>query len=871
MPSDRSPKTKPAAASRPDTTAPLDDLFDAVMPEELARISDFEMIAPDIEEPVVAKAGREKPGTPPRRVRRVKGRPDRAAPIQILPLIPVRDTVYFPHMIFSLFIGRDKSLNALESALDGEPGVPRRIMLATQKSVENEDPGPDDIHPIGIAADVLQVLRLPDDTVRVMLEGGPRLRLDQFLQTDPFFMVRVQPVVAIPEIENVELEATVRSIVTEFERLVNEGRQIPPEVMAGVLHVSEPARLADTIIPYLNISVGDKQKLLETFGIRDRLNKLAIVLRKENEILEVQKNIRSRVEKEMGDHQREFILREQMKAIRQELGDGSEAGDSGDVGELREKIESAGMPEAVKERASKELDRFVRTPSASPESGVIRNYLDWLIAMPWNKRSEDNLDLARAEAILNEDHHGLPKVKERILEFLAVRKLLGEQEDPVPKSPILCFVGPPGVGKTSLGKSVARALGRSFHRMSLGGVRDEAEIRGHRRTYIGAMPGRIIQGIKQAGVRNPVFLLDEIDKIGQDFRGDPASALLEALDPEQNDTFADHYLEVPFSLRDVLFVCTANTTDTIPHALRDRMEVIAFSGYIESEKLEIARDYLVPKSTKDNGLNTDLLRFESDALRRLIREYTREAGVRNLEREIGSIARKVARKVAAHEVIDVTTITSDSIPGYLGGKRHAWGVAEEADEVGAVTGLVYTEAGGDTVTIEVAVIPAAAATAEPRLVLTGQLGDVMKESAQAAWTFVRSRLTSLGLEPGAITGKEFHVHVPAGAVPKDGPSAGITMATALASAVTGRAVHKEIAMTGEITLRGKVLPVGGIKEKVIAAHRAGIAEVLIPWENEKDLDELPEDVRKALRFTPVKNADTVLELALIPVSAKTDT
>ncbi|MBC8137067.1 MAG: endopeptidase La [Fibrella sp.] len=866
MPSSRSPKSKPVAPSKRSEktpSEPLDDLFNDASPEEIAHSLAFELLSSDPEDLVVAKSEPEKPSGGTRRVRRVKSNRDRTATIQVLPLIPVRDTVYFPHMIFSLFIGRDKSLNALESALDGEPGVPRRIILATQKDVENEDPGPDDIHPVGIAADVLQVLRLPDDTVRVMLEGGPRLRLEQFLQTDPFFMVRVQPVAAVPEVENVELEATVRSIVAEFERLVNEGRQIPPEVMAGVLHVAEPARLTDTIVPYLNISVADKQHLLETFGTRERLNKLAVVLRKENEILEVQKNIRSRVEKEMGDHQREFILREQMKAIRQELGDGTDISDGGEAGELREKIEGAGMPEPVKERALKELDRFGRTPSASPESGVIRNYLDWLVAMPWDKRSEDKLDLAEAEQILNEDHYGLPKVKERILEFLAVRKLLGEQEGAESKSPILCFVGPPGVGKTSLGKSVARALGRSFHRMSLGGVRDEAEIRGHRRTYIGALPGRIVQGLKQVGVRNPVFLLDEIDKIGQDFRGDPSSALLEALDPEQNDTFADHYLEVPFSLRDVLFVCTANTTDTIPHALRDRMEVISFSGYIEAEKLAIAQNYLVPKATKDNGLNNNLIGFESDALRKLIREYTREAGVRNLEREIGAISRKVARKVASKEVIDVSTVTPESLGGYLGGKRYTWGVAEEADEVGAVTGLVYTESGGDTVTIEVAVTLAAAATAEPRLQLTGQLGDVMKESAQTAWTFVRSRFASLGLEPGAIVGKEFHVHVPAGAVPKDGPSAGITMATALASAVSGRAVRKEIAMTGEITLRGKVLPVGGIKEKIIAAHRAGITEVLLPFENEKDLEELPADVRDALHFTLVKDADAVLKLALV--------
>ena len=809
-------------------------------------------------------AGAERPQNgSPRRVRRVKGRP--TTPLPILPLIPVRDAVYFPHMIFSLFIGRDKSLSALESALDGPMGAPRRVVLATQRDVDNEDPQADDIYGVGIAADVLQVLRLPDDTVRVMLEGGERLRIVQFLQNDPFFLVRTEAVATVPEVETVELEATTRSILAEFERLVSEGKQIPPEVMAGVSHVSDPARLTDTIVPYLNITADAKQRLLETFSVRERLTKLSIVLRRENEILDVQKNIRSRVEKEMGDHQREFILREQMKAIREELGDGAsgEGSDRTEAAELREKIEAAGMPEPVKERALKEWERFGRTPSASPESGVIRNYLDWLVAMPWDKRTDDKIVLADAERILDEDHYGLPKVKERILEFLAVRKLLAEQGSALAKSPILCFVGPPGVGKTSLASSVARALGRSFHRMSLGGVRDEAEIRGHRRTYIGALPGRIVQGLKQVAVRNPVFLLDEVDKIGQDFRGDPSSALLEALDPEQNDTFADHYLEVPFSLRDVLFICTANGLDTIPHALRDRMEVIPFSGYIEAEKLAIAENYLVPKAITDNGLAGDWLRFEPDALCRLIREYTREAGVRNLGREIAAIARKVARKVAAGEVTAATIVSAESLPGYLGGKRYTYGVAEEADEVGAVTGLVYTDAGGDTVTIEVAVIPSASPTAEARLVLTGQLGDVMKESAQTAWTFVRARLQSLGLEPRVIVGKEFHVHVPAGAVPKDGPSAGITMAVALASAVSGRAVRRDLAMTGEITLRGKVLPVGGVKEKLLAAHRAGVAEVILPAENEKDLEELPDDVRDALRFSLVKDADAVLRIALV--------
>lgn len=767
-----------------------------------------------------------------------------------LPLVPIRDSVYFPHMLFPLFIGRDRSVMAVETAM--EQGD-RYILLAAQRQVTVEDPDPEDIYTVGVIAEVMQVLKMPDNAIRVMLEAGPRVRLVQYLQTEPYILVNTEPVPIPLGGSEVEIEGLQRTAVQQFEKLVTEGKNIPPESLVSVMNISEPDHVADTIIPYLNLRVDQKQELLETPAIKERLEKLIAILHREQEVLEVQKSIRTRVEAEMGDHQREFLLREQMKAIQQELGD---MGERDEVAEYREKIEAAGMPEEVSVRALKELDRFEKTPLASPEAGVLRNYLDWLVAMPWSEATEERIDMAEAEDILQADHYGLEKVKERILEFLAVRKLSGGAK----KSPILCFVGPPGVGKTSLGRSVAKALGRKFTRVSLGGVRDEAEIRGHRRTYVGAMPGRIIQAIKNCGCKNPVFLLDEIDKLGHDFRGDPSSALLEALDPEQNTEFSDHYLEVPFDLSDVLFITTANLLETIPHPLRDRMEVITFTSYIEDEKLAIAERYLAPKQVEANGLTIEGITFEKDAFRRLIREYTREAGVRNLEREIGSLCRKVARKVASGKT-DPVTVRAEDIPTYLGGRRFHWGVAEEKDEVGTATGLVYTESGGDTVAVEAILIKSV--TADGKLTLTGQLGDVMRESALAAWTFVRSRLSTLGIPDDAGIGKDIHVHVPAGAVPKDGPSAGVTMATALASALSGRPVHKEVAMTGEITLRGKVLPVGGIKEKVLAAHRAGIREVLLPAENQKDLEDIPADVRGEMNFHLVSDADEVLRRALM--------
>jgi ATP-dependent Lon protease len=792
-------------------------------------------------------------------VLRKKSKPDGALPdvLGALPMVPIRDNVYFPHMYFPILIGRDRSVKAVEAAVEGGD---RYVLLATQRQMMIEEPEPDDIYPVGVVAEVMQVFRMPDGAIRVTLEVGPRVRLAQFLQTEPFLLVRTEAIPPDPGGAEVEIEGLQRTAVQHFEKLVGESKTIPPEALIGVMNLSAADHVADTIIPYLNLRVDQKQELLETVAVRARLEKLIAVLVRELEIVEVQKSIRNRVENEMGDHQREFLLREQMKAIQQELGDQSERDE---VTEYREKIAAAGMPPDVEARALKELERFERTPMASPEAGVLRNYIEWLVAMPWSVATEERFDMAEAEAILHADHHGLEKVKERILEFLAVRKLTegAVGEGKTRRSPILCFVGPPGVGKTSLGRSVARALGRKFVRVSLGGVRDEAEIRGHRRTYVGAMPGRIIQAMKNCGCKNPVFLLDEIDKMGHDFRGDPSSALLEALDPEQNSEFSDHYLEASFDLSDVLFVTTANLLEGIPHPLRDRMEVIAFSGYTEDEKMAIAERYLAPKQTEANGLTPEQVNVTPDALRRLVREYTREAGVRNLEREIGALCRKVARRFAGGDTAPVT-VGADDLPAYLGGRRYQWGVAEENDEIGTATGLVYTEAGGDTVAVEA--ILTRSVGAEGKLTLTGQLGDVMRESALTAWTFVRSRLGTLGLPDDAGAGRDIHVHVPAGAVPKDGPSAGVTMATALASALSGRPVRKEVAMTGEITLRGKVLPVGGVKEKVLAAHRAGIREILIPCENEKDLEDIPADVRAGITFHLMTHADDVLKRALLP-------
>ena len=763
-----------------------------------------------------------------------------------LPLLPIRDAVYFPQMIFPLFVGRERSVKALDEAMARE----RLILLVAQKQVGTDDPVPEDIYGVGLVAGIMQITKVPDGTVRLVLEGIERVKISRYLQTDPYFLVRVEPIVGVEE-SSLEVEALMRSITSQFEQMVNIGRSIPPEALVNILNITEAGNLADSITPYLPLRVESKQDILETISAKEKLEKLNVLLKKELEILEIQRSIRNRVEKEMGDTQREFILREQLKAIQQELGERDER--SGEIEDYKAKIEQVNMPEEVAERTAKELDRLEKMPYAAPEGVVIRTYLDWLISLPWAQRTDETLDIQGAVKVLDEDHYGLAKAKERIIEFLAVKHLSGAM-----KGPILCFVGPPGVGKTSIGRSIARALGRKFFRVSLGGMHDEAEIRGHRRTYIGSMPGRIIQGVKQAGSRNPVFMLDEIDKIGADFRGDPSAALLEALDPEQNSAFSDHYLEVPFDLSDVMFITTANILDTVPPALRDRMEVIPFAGYIEDEKVCIAEQFLVPKQIKGHGLRPKLLTIKQEALRQIIQKYTREAGVRNLEREIAAICRKVARNVAEGKK-QRTVVAAKRVKDYLGQPKFRYGMAEEKDEVGTATGLVYTEFGGDIVSVEVGLMK----SEEGKLLLTGQLGDVMKESAQAALSYVRSKAGALGIPEDFSNKMDIHVHVPAGAVPKDGPSAGITIAAALASALTKRAVRCDVAMTGEITLRGKVLPIGGLKEKVLAAHRVGIRTIVLPKENLKDLDEIPEYVREEMTFEVVEHVDEVLEVALL--------
>jgi ATP-dependent Lon protease len=681
-----------------------------------------------------------------------------------------------------------------------------------------------------------------------MIEGGSRVRLKDYVHSDPYLLARIEPVVEIEQ-PGIETEALVRNVVAQFERLINLGKNLPAEALESAKRIADASRLADLIAYYAQIPVEVKQRVLEAADQRQRLEILANVLNREIEILEVERKISSRVKQELEESQKEFYLREKMKAIQHELGERDER--TGDMEELRSRVQEAQMPEEVEERALKELDRLERMPAASPEVVVVRTYLDWLIAMPWSKRSEEKLDISAAEVILNEDHYGLKKVKERVLEFLAVRKLNTEI-----KGPILCFIGPPGVGKTSIGRSIARATGRKFVRISLGGVRDEGEIRGHRRTYVGALPGRIVQGLKTAGTRNPVFMMDEVDKIGVDFRGDPASALLEVLDPEQNSAFSDHYLEVPLDLSEVMFITTGNLTDPIPPALKDRMETIEFPGYIEEEKLKIAQLFLVPKQLKNHGLAAKQLRFAESGLRSIVREYTREAGVRNLEREIASINRKVAKGVA-QEKVKSARITGNSIRKYLGPARFRFGIAEKEDDVGVATGLGWTEFGGDVLFIEVTLMKGRGS-----LMLTGHLGEVMQESGKAAVSYARSRAAELGLDQDFYRRMDIHIHVPSGQIPKDGPSAGITMGAALISALTGRPAHRSVAMTGEITLRGKVLAVGGVKEKVLAAHRAGIKTIILPEDSKRDLEEIPAHVQDDLSFRFVDSMSQVLDVAL---------
>lgn len=762
-----------------------------------------------------------------------------------LSVIPLRDMVVFPYLVVPLFVGRPMSLKALEKAMRED----HLLVLVAQKDGEIQEPKSEDLYTVGCVASVLQELKLPDGTAKALIEGLKRVRILSLEKVDDHYEADIE-VIEEKETKNLEIDALMKNIVTQFEKAAQLGKPIPREVLLAALNIESPGRLADFVAFHLNLKTAERQEILEAIDPQVRLEKVSFYLGRELEILEIGSRIQSRVKEQMDKAQREYYLREQLKAIQKELGVLDEREE--EIQELKKKIEEAGMPEGTKEKALKEVDRLSKMPPGSAEVSVVRTYLDWLIALPWNKRSEEKLDLKEAAKILDEDHYGLEKVKERVLEYLAVLKLTEGKA----KGSILCFVGPPGTGKTSIGQSIARALGRKFMRISLGGIRDEAEIRGHRRTYVGALPGRIIQVLAQVKTKNPVFMLDEIDKIGVDFRGDPSSALLEVLDPEQNHSFSDHYLEVPFDLSEVLFICTANILDTIPPALKDRMEVIHFPGYTEEEKMEIAKRYLLPKQLKNHGLTDENLLIEEIALRKIIREYTREAGVRNLEREIGAICRQVARKIVEGDGKRVV-VNEENISDFLGPPKFRYGMAEEKDEVGVATGLAWTEVGGDIISVEATLMKG-----KGKLILTGHLGEIMRESAQAAVSYIRSKAKDLGIDEDFVEKYDIHIHVPAGAIPKDGPSAGITMATALASALTKRPVKKDVAMTGEITLRGHVLPVGGIKEKVLAAHRAGIKNVILPEENEKDLVLVPEHVRKDLNFILVKSVDKVFEEAL---------
>jgi ATP-dependent Lon protease len=766
-----------------------------------------------------------------------------------LPILPLRGVVIFPSAIVPLLISRGTSLRLVEDSLQGD----RMIGLMAQKSPEEENPPPESLYSRGTAGRVLKMLKYPDGSVRILVQGLRRIEIQDFTQREPYFKAHVRHLQDSFE-PSKELDAVQAHMVHQFAKFVSMIPYLPDELQVVVMNIKDPGKVSDLIAANLNISVEEKQDLLSTLAVRPRLEKLSTILNREIELLELGHKIQSQVQSELNKNQKEFFLRQQMKAIQRELGEGD--GKTAEIEELRRRVEDANMPPEALKAAEHELDRLRMIPPESAEHTVVRTYLEWLVSLPWAISTEDNLDLHHARGVLDEDHFDLERIKDRILEYLAVRQLRKD-----PKSPILCFVGPPGVGKTSLGRSIARAMGRKFVRLSLGGIRDEAEIRGHRRTYIGALPGRIIQNLRNAGSNNPLFMLDEIDKLGMDFRGDPASALLEVLDPEQNNTFQDHYLDVPFDLRRVMFVTTANVLDPIPAPLRDRMEVIELAGYTEEEKLEIARRHLIPKQLAENGLTEENLRFEDDALLRIVRAYTREAGLRNLEREIGRVCRKVARAITEGRAEPVVC-TADRVREYLGPERFFSELAERTEDPGVAVGLAWTPNGGDILFIE-----ATRMAGKKGLTLTGHLGEVMKESAQAALSFIRSRADRLGIAPDFFETTDLHVHVPAGAIPKDGPSAGVTMATALASLLTGRPVRANVAMTGEITLRGKVMPVGGIKEKVLAARRAGIETVILPSRNEKDLEDVAESVRRSLRFVFVETVDELLDHALEPASA----
>ena len=766
----------------------------------------------------------------------------------LLPVLPLRDIVVFPHMIVPLFVGRDKSVKALEQVMQSG----KTILLVAQKDAAHDDPGTDDLYSVGTLGNVLQLLKLPDGTIKVLVEGGARVSITELLVEGDYLCGHYSPLPEQDE-DTQEQDAVSRSVIHKFEEYVKLNKKLPPEVLVSVSAVDEVDKLADTIAAHLNLKVEDKQTLLELPSAIGRLERLYAHMDDEMELLQVDKRIRGRVKRQMEKSQREYYLSEQMKAIQKELGD--EDSES-DLQKLEEKIQSVGLSKEAKEKAEAEFKRLKMMPAMSAEATVVRNYLDWLIDLPWKKRSKVSRDITAAEKVLESDHYGLEKVKERILEHLAVLQLVRKM-----KGPILCFVGPPGVGKTSLARSIARATKRRYVRMSLGGVRDEAEIRGHRRTYIGSMPGKVVQSMKKAGTKNPLFLLDEIDKLGADFRGDPSSALLEVLDPEQNHTFNDHYMEVDYDLSEVMFITTANSLN-IPGPLLDRMEIIRISGYTEHEKLEIAKRYLLEKQIKDHGLKAEQLHIDETALVEIIRYYTREAGVRSLSREIAKLCRKVARKVVQSKDKSAIHIGAEDIEEYLGVRRHLFGLAEEQDQVGVVTGLAWTEVGGELLQIETALMPG-----KGKLTVTGQLGDVMQESIHAALTYVRSRASQLGLKPDFHQKVDIHVHVPEGAIPKDGPSAGLAMATSMVSALTGIPVKRHICMTGEITLRGKALPIGGLKEKLLAAHRGGLTEAIIPEVNAKDLKEIHKDVLAGLQIHTVSHMDNVLEHALTQLPA----
>ena len=762
----------------------------------------------------------------------------------LFPVLPLRDIVVFPHMIVPLFVGRDKSVRALEDVMKDD----KQILLVTQKSAAQDDPAPTDLYDVGTIGTILQLLKLPDGTVKVLVEGSERAQISEFTDNEDFFQAYAD-IMPEPKTDEKELAALSRSVVSQFEQYIKLNRKVPPEVLVSINQIDEPGKLTDTIASHLALKIPEKQELLEAETIQARLEKIHGFMEGEIGVLQVEKRIRGRVKRQMEKTQREYYLNEQLKAIQKELGEGEDGRD--EVQELEERIGKTKFNKEAREKALQELKKLRNMSPMSAEATVVRNYLDWMLNIPWKKRSRVKKDITVAEAILNEDHYGLEKVKERILEYLAVQQRMSKI-----KGPILCLLGPPGVGKTSLGKSVARATGRNFVRMSLGGVRDEAEIRGHRRTYIGSMPGKIIQGMKKAKSSNPLFLLDEIDKLGADWRGDPSSALLEVLDPEQNHTFQDHYLEVDYDLSDVMFLCTANSM-RMPQPLLDRMEIIRLPGYTEDEKVEIAKRHLLPKQLLENGLKEEEWSISDSALHDVIRYYTREAGVRNLEREIANLARKAVKEIAVEADVNSIKVTVRNLDKYAGVRKFRFGETEEKDLVGIVTGLAWTEAGGELLTVEAILVPG-----KGKMTITGKLGEVMQESIQAANAYVRSRAAEFGIEPPLFEKRDIHVHVPEGAVPKDGPSAGVAMITTMVSVLTGIPVRKDVAMTGEISLRGRVLPIGGLKEKMLAALRGGVKTVIIPKDNEKDLVEIPDNVKKGLEIIIASTVDEVLAHAL---------